>query len=85
MKAESRAVLAHVARKRAKGECAYGGCHKHSGRSKLCAAHRIQDNAWKLARNMRARTTDALLALHQKHRRIADAAVAELRSRGVKP
>jgi hypothetical protein len=82
VKDESRWQIEHRERKRARGECGYGGCHEARVGAKWCAIHALAAADGKIRRRLRKKTTPELLEAMDMHRRLIEAIDDEIRRRG---
>jgi hypothetical protein len=60
-------TLAHRERKRARGECSYGGCREPRFKSGMCVAHYDDALERKQAGRLQKKTDAELLALRDLH------------------
>lgn len=65
----SEAQFAHRARKRALGECIYGGCHKASEKGSMCLAHYKSEYERKLAGKLKHLSDLGLFRSLARHER----------------
>lgn len=83
MTPESEKQMAHRARKRAKGECVYGGCHDKVEPQKngMCSKHHAHDYERKAVADVRRMTKTKLLLARDRFKRALKRVIAEIKRR----
>jgi hypothetical protein len=61
--------MRYRARKRARGECIYGGCHEASAKGSMCLHHYTIEYERKMEGKLKLLTSDQLLASRARHQR----------------
>ena len=80
MTPESKKQMDHRARKRAKGECVYGGCHDKAVARKngMCSKHHAHDYERKAVAAVRRMTKTELLLARDRFKRALQRVVTEI-------